>query len=379
MKKKKDDLKQIAADAEAALTSEQEGNEEGFGGGNYNARFDKVVSTQCTLLDLIISGDKVRGGGIPGGVFVEIFGPSGAGKSALLASICASAQRRGGEAKYQDPEGRFDPEYAKTYEAYITSKNYSMPNTVLEAFEPFYSWKPKNPEAINVIAMDSLAALSTEMELEEEDKRGQKRAKDFSQELRKVCRIITLNDWVVAASNQVRENERGLYAPGGRAPGFYASLRLKVSFAFPSFEITRKVKVGSQVGQEDVDEEEETKETKKKEKGKVVEETVGIMSDVKVVKSTVGSPYREARIYIVFNYGIHDVMGNLQYMKEMTNANTYVCDYDTGKSFNSMDKAINFIAENNLEGALRERVIDMWEEIDRKFKEKMGKQPKKYF
>ena len=97
MPKRKDDLKRIAAEAEEALTAElEERDGEGFGGGNYDVRFDKVVSTQCTLLDLAISGDKVRGGGIPGGVLVETFGASGTGKSALLASICASAQRRGG-------------------------------------------------------------------------------------------------------------------------------------------------------------------------------------------------------------------------------------------------------------------------------------------
>ena len=283
-----------------------------------------------------------------------------------------------GEALYEDPEGRFDADYARVYEAYINAKNYSMPNTVIEAFEPFYTWKPKNPDVINVIAMDSLAALSTEMELEDEDKRGQKRAKDFSQEFRKVCRIVKINNWVIAASNQIRENEKGYYAPGGQAPGFYASLRLKIKPCFPVFEIIRKVRVGLDGKEDAYDEEEDTKKGKDKDK-RLITKTIGIMSDVKVFKSTVGSPYRECRVYIVFDYGIHDVMGNLQYMKDLTGANKYICNYETGEGFMSMDKAINFIAANELEGALREKVIDTWEGIERQFKDKMGKQPKKFF
>ena len=72
---------------------------------------DALLSTGSTLLDLAISGGVVRGGGIPGGIMVEIFGPSGSGKTSLLAEICASAIARGGRVRVLDPEGRLNREY----------------------------------------------------------------------------------------------------------------------------------------------------------------------------------------------------------------------------------------------------------------------------
>ncbi|MHA2070034.1 MAG: hypothetical protein ACXABY_37185, partial [Candidatus Thorarchaeota archaeon] len=71
-----------------------------------DACWDRMYSTGSTQLDLAISGTRVRGGGIPGGIMVEIFGPPSTGKTALLAEIIAGAQLKGGEAMFGDPEGR---------------------------------------------------------------------------------------------------------------------------------------------------------------------------------------------------------------------------------------------------------------------------------
>ena len=68
----------------------------------------QVLSTGSTLLDLAICGGRIRGGGIPGGMIVEIYGPSGSGKTAILTELAGSAQRNGGEARFDDPEARLE-------------------------------------------------------------------------------------------------------------------------------------------------------------------------------------------------------------------------------------------------------------------------------
>ena len=67
-----------------------------------------MISTGSTLLDLIISGTRVRGGGLPGGILVEIFGPSGTGKTVLLCEIGGVIQRQNGDVRYGDPEARLN-------------------------------------------------------------------------------------------------------------------------------------------------------------------------------------------------------------------------------------------------------------------------------
>ena len=155
---------------------------------------DKVISTGSSLLDLAISGGRIRGGGIPGGIIIEVFGPSGSGKTAILAELCASAQAKGGDICFLDPEARLDREYCLIYGLSLPDENYYRPDTVTEMFDLIWKWEPPSSGTINVIAADSLAALSTEMEMEDEDKMGMRRAKEFSEGLRKTCRLIANNN-----------------------------------------------------------------------------------------------------------------------------------------------------------------------------------------
>ena len=143
-----------------------------------------VVSTGCTLLDLSISGGRVRGGGMPGGIMVEVFGSSGSGKTAIMVETGASVQHNGGEVHIADTEARLDQEYSKIYGLVLEKKNYYRPNTVgdvknkqgklveigLEGL--LIDWAPENPNVINMFGADSIAALSTGMEMDEGDKRG---------------------------------------------------------------------------------------------------------------------------------------------------------------------------------------------------------------
>jgi RecA/RadA recombinase len=310
-------------------------------------RFDKVVSTGSTLLDLAISGKRIRGGGIPGGVVVEVFGASGTGKTAILEEIAASIQSKNGEIKYLDPEGRLDSEYAELFGVDLTKQNYEKPNTVTEMFEHVTKAKFKRDDVINGILTDSLAALSTDMEMSEDgDKRGQRRAKEFSEGFRKSCRIIENTNMLLVCSNQVREGEHGEYSPGGKAIPFYASIRIKVAVPFikgVSSKIIKSVDVN----------------------GKKHDKVIGIRSACELIKSSVDDPFRKCVISIMFGYGIDDIRDNLQYLKEMRGLKSYNGGDD--KSFVSMEAAIAHVEEKGYRKKIREDVIDLWEEIDNKF------------
>jgi len=305
-------------------------------------RLEQTVSTGSTVLDLEISGGRKREGGLPGGIIVEIFGPSSAGKTSILAEICASIQANGGEVKFLDPEARLDQEYARIYGVEIDKKNYYRPDTVTEVFDDhIYAWNPPRKDVINGIGTDSLAALSTNMEMEGKDKMGMRRAKEFSEGLRKTSRIIRNNNWLIVCTNQVRQGDMGEVTPGGKGIPFYASLRIRVG---QKAKVERTTKIGK----------------------KEVKKVVGIQSLCQIRKSSVDDPFREALIFILFSYGIDDIRGNLQYLKNMTGATKYG-DSDLGE-FVSMDKMVRVIERNGLQKELREKVIDLWHEIEDKFK-----------
>jgi len=301
--------------------------------------YSKLISTGSTLLDLAISGNK--GGGIPGGIIVEIFGAPGSGKTAILSEIGAYAQSKGGQVLFLDPESRFDQEYARIYGINLDKNDYHKPDTVTEMFDFIYNWQPSNKDKTNVIVTDSLAALSTKIEMEEADKMGMRRAKEFSEGLRKTARVISNNGWIIACSNQVREGTYGEVTPGGQAIPFYSSLRIKVKKVS---DVSREIDYN----------------------GKKVKKIVGIESSCFIKKSTVDDPHRECRVFITFGYGIDDVRGNLQYCKDMTKDTKY--DVFNDKSFVSMEKAILYIEENELQQQLKNKTINLWKEIEEKFK-----------
>jgi len=306
--------------------------------------YEGLLSTGSTLLDLSISGGRKRGGGVPGGIITEIYGPYGSGKTAILAELCASSQSRKGEALFLDPEGRLDKEYSRIYGMAIDKNNYAMPDTVEQVFKTIRDWDApdRGSKVTHVVGVDSLAALSTDLEMDKGDKMGMRRAKDFSTELRKTARVIKKRNWLIAATNQVRDGEYGEFTPGGNAIAFYASLRMRVA---QLKRIEKKVKLAS---------------------GKEVAKVIGIQSHVFIKKSTVDDPFRECDIFIVFGYGIDDIRGNLQFWKDMTGDTLY--ETPDKKRYQSMDQAILRVEEAKLENDLRRNTIDLWEEIEQKFK-----------
>lgn len=317
--------------------------------------YDRVVSTGSTLLDLAISGGRVRGGGIPPGIIVEIFGPESTGKTAILAEIASSAQAKGGKVKFEDPEARLDKEYCEIYGLHLNQKeDYFRPDTVKKLFEDIWEWET-DPKVVSIFGADSIAALSTDMELEDEDKMGMRRAKEFSEGLRKTCRKISTNDKLVVLTNQIRDTMNTMgekeQSTGGHAVRFYSSLRLKTAFEFPQKYIKRSTSI--------------TEKTK-------AEKVVGINTTIKVVKSTVDDPYREAPVKIIFGYGIDDIRANLEYIKKMTGATKYPA---IDKEWQSLDGAIKYIEDHDgYTEQLKEQVIDLWEEIEQKLH--MERKPK---
>ena len=304
-------------------------------------RLEQTVSTGSTLLDLSISGGRKWDGGIPGGIIIEIYGPPGAGKTSVLAEICASVQANGGQVKFLDPEARLDQEYARIYGMELDKKDYYRPETVTEVFdEHIWPWEPPRKDVINAIGTDSLAALSTQAELDDKDKYGMRRAKEFSQGLRKTARVIRRNNWLIVCTNQVRQGDVGEVTPGGKGIPFYATLRIRVG---EKEKIKKPIKIH----------------------GKEVVKIVGIRSLCYIKKSTINDPYQECSIYIIFNYGIDDVRGNLQYLKDMTGAKKYGWD---DFSYVSMEKMIRAVEKYGKERELKEKVINLWHEIEEKFK-----------
>ena len=305
---------------------------------------DLIVSTGSTLLDLAISGGRVHGGGLPGGIMVELFGPSSSGKTTVLVEIGASVQFKGGEVSIADPEARLDKEYTNMHGLELPSDNYERPDTVTEVFDKLMEWEPENADVINLFGADSIAALSTTMEMGEGDKRGQRKAKELSEGCRKTARIISKNNKLIVFTNQERQSEYGKTTPGGFAVGYHSSVRCRIA-RVKRIEQTKQIP-GS--------------------KKKVVK-TIGIHSKVTVVKSSVDDEYRTAPIYIIFGKGIDDVRGNLQWYKDSMGATKYNA---VDKEFQRLDFAIRYIEENNLESDLREMVIELWESIEALFKTK---------
>ena len=316
----------------------------------YDGDFGTIISTGSTLLDLNISGGRVHGGGLPGGIFVEAFGPSGSGKTVLLCEIAGGVQRQGGEIRFDDPEARLNVQFAKMFGLTVDEKNYAKPDTVTQVFDAIRKWKPE-PEKNGIIHgtfTDSLAALSTDMEMEndEGDPFGGRRAKEFSEGLRKTCRLIKDKNYLMVCSNQVRDvigatqYQAKTKSPGGKALEFYPSLRLE-------FSGVKKIKLDKIIA------------------GKKQTRIIGVEVNISVYKSSIWKPFRTAPVTIIFDYGVDNIKENLQFIKDNTTNTVYTLG---GQSLHkSMDEAIKIVEEDNLENELREEVITLWEEIEQKF------------
>lgn len=306
-----------------------------------------MISTGSTLLDLAISGGRKRGGGIPGGIMVEMFGPHSSGKTMMLCEIAGDVQRKNGAVSFHDPEARLNLEFAKLFGLRSEEIEYSRPDTIHELFAAIREWKPSGSGAVNGVFADSLAALSTEMEMKDEDKMGARRAKEFSEECRKTCRMIEDRNILLVCSNQIRETIGEMFgpktkSPGGQAIGFYSSLRLK--FNYPKKIVAEKTLKSSDVK---------------------VKKTIGTITEVEVFKNSLWQGYHSAEVYFLFDYGIDDIRANLDFVKTNTKDSVYRVDGE--KVGQSLERSIAVVENDRLELKLKEQVIDLWEEIEAQF------------
>src|SRR3978361_337107 len=187
-----------------------------------------AVSTGSLTLDIALGV-----GGLPRGRVVEVFGPESSGKTTLVYHVIAEAQRRGGICAFIDAEHAMDPAYAKRIGVNIDELLVSQPDTGEQALEICELLVRSG--ALAVVAIDSVAALTPEAEIEGEmgDTHVGLQARLMSQALRKLAGTLNRTDTICLFTNQLREKIGVMFGspettPGGRALRFYATVRAAI-------------------------------------------------------------------------------------------------------------------------------------------------------
>lgn len=314
----------------------------------------RLGQTKTLNVDAIPTGsmtlDMALGiGGMPRGRIVEVYGPESSGKTTVALSVIAQAQKLGGEAAFIDVEHALDPNYAQALGVNIDNLLVSQPDSGEQALEIAESLIRSG--AIDVIVLDSIAAMTTRAEIDGEmgDLHVGQLARLMSQAMRKLTAAISKSSCVAIFINQVREKIGVMYGnpettPGGRALKFYSSVRIEVRRG-------EVIKDGSQI--------------------------IGASTRCKVVKNKVAPPFKEAEFDMMYGTGISrtgevlDIATDLEIIKK---GGSWF-SYNDQKLGQGRDNVKQLLADNpELMKEIEEKILARKDEIAN---EKSAKKDKK--
>jgi recombination protein RecA len=230
----------------------------------------EVIPTGSLAIDLALGV-----GGLPRGRVTEIYGPESSGKTSLCLSVIAEAQKMGGVCAFVDMEHALDPQYAQRLGVDTDNLYISQPDTAEQALEITEALVRSG--AIDVVVLDSVAALVPRAELEGEmgDSHVGLQARLMSQALRKLSGAIKQSNTAVLFTNQLREKIGVMFGnpettAGGRALRFYASIRVDI----------RRIQAI-----------------------KLKEDIIGNRTRVKITKNKVAPPFRQCEVDLMYDRG----------------------------------------------------------------------------